>query len=618
MTPDSSPKSVCHKRRPIASKAPTLPTTASLQIPAYIPALAFFLFAFAFAWLWVNPALHYQSRMPLFYLGTPFLSEMVSKPGGLLRYACNFVEHFYRTPWLGALLMTAVLGAVWAVANSLLQTVRSKAIPLTAGVLLVLETRYDFPWLETAVGLLLASGAAMAYRKIPGTAARLAFFSAFSVILNFLAGPVPAALFALLAGASEWAAQRHGLTAGVLAAALAIGFGVAQVYLPSTLLLPWTTRSGWISMAVFYLCFLVPFLVCTLRPPGADEPQNEGLMLARRRRRGALKWTVLATSIAAAFALSNTTRKGMLEIEYHAEREEWAQVLQVVPHLKQFDGPTRVHINRALYHQGAMLELLFKYWHRVDQALLPGPETGLEICRASSATLLELGQVNLAEHLAHEALEVEGDKPCILQLLFKINMAKERPQAARTFLGLLRKDPFYRAWADYNLAHIKELSEDPELLRLRALKVTTDNPADSLAANSILLQCLDTNPKNRMAFEYLMAYYLLNMKAENVVKHLVRLDDVEMPELPTLLQEAILAHHQLVLQETGQTPPINLYGRTLQSPALQRFERFKAILVGNKGDVKTSQATLAREMGNSYLYYSVYTETAFKPGAKFQ
>jgi hypothetical protein len=65
------------------------------------------------------------------------------------------------------------------------------------------------------------------------------------------------------------------------------------------------------------------------------------------------------------------------------------------------------------------------------------------ICnRAQSETLLELGQVSEAERLAHEALELEGDRPDLLWVLAQINVLKDRPKAARIFLNALRQVPF--------------------------------------------------------------------------------------------------------------------------------------------------------------------------------
>jgi hypothetical protein len=151
-----------------------------------------------------------------------------------------------------------------------------------------------------------------------------------------------------------------------------------------------------------------------------------------------------------------------------------------------------------------------------------------------------------------------------------------------------------------------KLAEDGELARLRSLRVTTDQPGGSPSA-LLLQQLLQANPRNRMAFEYLMAHYLLSMKPENIVPHLDRLAAFNILELPRHLQEALLAYQRHVLLESKRT--VNLRGQTFRPEIQRRFERFLEILTSFQGNAEAARAIMARELGDTYWYYSLYEET---------
>lgn len=499
-----------------------------------------------------------------------------------------------------------------------------------SGLLFLLAIRYDYPWLETSTGLLAALGAAVAYFTLPlrNPWLRLACFYLLAGVLIYAAGIVPAVLFVWLGGLLEWVARRRwvlgaaGLVSGMLLAAWFANWAAVR---PAELMLPW--GDGWKLTMAAYLFY--PFAILLLgawggraarapAPLAKDKPVRKQRLSFRERMRvlgrsdrlyRGIRWCWLLAAMVVAFRTFDDNRKALIQVDYYAGREQWDEVLQAASRLERYNASSRLNINRALYHRGQLLDSLFCYRQSREFGLLPGPERGIEICRALSATWLELGQVNVAEHWAHEALEQEGDRPDILMLLAKINIVKEKYQAARTFLGLLRRNPFHRRWADDYLRRLDgdpKLAEDAELARLRSLRVTTDQPGGSPPA-LLLLQLLQANPRNRMAFEYLMAHYLLSMKPENIVPHLDRLAAYNIPELPRHLQEALLAYQRHVLLESKQT--VNLRGRTIHPEIQRRFERFLEILTSFQGNAEAARAIMARELGDTYWYYSLYEET---------
>ena len=267
----------------------------------------------------------------------------------------------------------------------------------------------------------------------------------------------------------------------------------------------------------------------------------------------------------------------MAQIEHCAALGQHERLLAVAQQLKTLPPATEVRVHLALYHTGRLDEDLFAFANRGRGNLLPGLELGLDACRPQGETLLELGQVNEAEHQAQEVLEFEGDRPDMLRLLARVNVLKDRPKAAAVFLNVLRQVPFQRAWAATCLAELKNnprLAGDPELDLARSRMVTTDLPHDELPAETMLRQLLHSNPHNQMAFEYLLAYYLLTGDLKQVAQHLGQLDDFGYRAIPRHVEEALLLGQKL------QGLQFDLHGREIRPETVRRFQSFCDALAG--------------------------------------
>jgi hypothetical protein len=179
---------------------------------------------------------------------------------------------------------------------------------------------------------------------------------------------------------------------------------------------------------------------------------------------------------------------------------------------------SKIHlVDRALYHKGRLLDDLFMFPQNQNTLLLfpySGSTTSLGPADRFWAlfwggwTYFELGLVNTAEHCALEALS-QIYYPQGLQLLAMIYAIKDMPEASRTCLTALRKDRAYRSWAANYLDAMKtdqKLSQSPEITSVRsvALKEEFILPDMSPVANLV-----KENHQNRMAFEYLIASYLI-------------------------------------------------------------------------------------------------------------
>jgi hypothetical protein len=231
---------------------------------------------------------------------------------------------------------------------------------------------------------------------------------------------------------------------------------------------------------------------------------------------------------------------------------------------------------------------------------MPALTRGLEACRPQSETFLELGQVNLAEHFAHEALEWEGERPDILRLLAHINILKDRPKAARIFLNVLGQVPFQRKWARKCLRDLEadpRLPDNPELGQVRSRMVSSDLPHSALPTESVLRQLLQANRRNQMAFEYLMAHYLLTFEVNQFVEELGRLDDFQYSRIPRHYEEALLLYQKVNGREA------DLRGRQIRPETRERFRQFIEAMGRKILESPEGRQACARDFGDTYWYY---------------
>jgi hypothetical protein len=211
---------------------------------------------------------------------------------------------------------------------------------------------------------------------------------------------------------------------------------------------------------------------------------------------------------------------------------------------------------------------------------------------------MAVGCVNEAEHTIYEALEVLGPRPYILRQLAMINIVKDRTEAARVFLRLLRRDLVYGHWAEGCLERLDSdarLESDPEVARMRRFLIRDDHIV--VPDFQLFELAYQQNPNNRMAFDYMMAYYLLTCQSEKVVEHVSALRDLGFDRIPTHYAEAALMHWQA----TGQQPDLD--GWQIDRETAARFESLLHLMRDPERDARSAARAAS---GTYYEYFFIH------------
>lgn len=593
-----------------ASQVPSLPSNFRLPLRTGL----FFLLYFCYVWWWIDPALEFQAYSPIFFTGGTFLSEFTGYPGGLLEYIAAFLGQFFLFPWLGAAITTGLAGLLYlAFKQALIKTgtTRPQMLPFVPPVLLLMaQQQYSMPWLTTVLGLLLALIFTVVY-----TQCAPANFGLSCLVFWLLAIP----LYYLAAG--------HGLVyvglAGLFELLMRRRFRLGLAHLAGLLLIPYVARSfvfvmswrdacAWLlpipwrhqPMNYILALYLIPILILGIFAAGRiNFPQGV-------RRSRPLAWAGnpllwLGIAVVALWWTSKAEAKRLLRIEYYTQRKQWSELLRVAADVQGYHPATVADVDQALAHTGQLLASMFAYpqrhgsdfWFHFHDQMDPRK------CLKSSDLLFELGQVNRAERMACESLENNGRHPATLKRLFYIRVLKDDPQSARLFLNLLTRTLWHRNWAGRYLRMLAmdpQLADDPELQPVRQVMLRQDYVGDA-PTEPILQQALRRNRHNQMAFEYLMAYYLINSEIDKVVQNLDRLDDFSYPEIPRHVEEALL-----IYQKLNPTNTVDLHGHKLNANTLARYQRFHEALRPYADNLAVAPAEIAREFGDTYWFYYLY------------
>ena len=612
----------------------------------------FFILFYLYLWLRIDPGLLYHGHgmvpFPVFYRGEEFFRGFLFYPGGLTKYISALLYQFFYFPPLGSLIITVVAAAICLATGKFITAMgntRFRAVIYVPAILILMVYNQYYHCLPANLGLLVSLFFLWIYlmRARLGAVPRVAVFLVSSAILYYAAGGAYL-LYAALCAIYEFLPRRKPLV-GLLfiISALLIPY-IASVYIFKfsfidgyARVLPFHPESySRFSNAVWVLYIFFPVAALWISlwhrfalSPGRRQAtgyQSESWLLTpspgtnvtennRIDQRKFLYETLVMLLIACAtvFFPIDRDRKTLLRINYFSRQEMWDRVLDESRRLPSETYYLLVNhdVNTALYHTGRFPCEMFSFPQN-PKALITlnfglGSQGNIfadaELPRISE-NFFRLGLLNNAEHTAYEAMELIGEYPEILQQLFYINIVKGYTETARVYLCTLSKDLIFGKWAESTLRLLDEdplMSTDKTVQYVRSIMSAKDH-VGFYKNEDILLDLLQNNKRNRMAFEYLMAHYLFSFQFDKIVQNIHRLDDFGYPDIPSLYEEAIL----IFTKQTGDK--VDLHGRKISKDTSQRFSEFinHATLYSQNKNKEAVFDVLVRDFGDSYFFYCMF------------
>jgi len=612
-----------------------------------IDTVLFFALFYLYFWWVIDPRLIHHTLGVFtrysnfnFLIGWSFFQEHLTRPGGLVEYAARFCSQLYCFGWAGALIVTAV---AWCTCVCMDVLTRLAGGPrgmvlryAPAVVLLMIYSTYEPP-LAIGLALVLVLSCFVLYLKLEpkGVVKPMGVVLLACAVLYYAAGAA-SLLFPMLVVVYESLVRRRILSAGAavvsglgvpwLVGMMFSGLSVQMAYMRFGLRDPGVTLDKWPYALVLYLLFPLALVVAVLWRAvlawkNTDPPERAlgEITLPKREKVFRFlwmygKWTaqmtfVLLTAGACTWLTLNTRARLVLEIDYHVRHEEWAKALEVAGKIPrdEYNFHCSKNILLSLHHTGRLGDEMFCYPQSRHGGLLtpvhsiPGIHRNHTTWLQQSWFLLDLGQVNLAERNAYEALENTGNLPAILKHLAIIHIVKDQGETAKLFLNSLSRNPFHYREAREMLRRLEEdprLEGDSRVRELRSVALDKDNAGRPLTGiEDILLPLLARNKHNKMAFEALMAFYLRAARPDKVMANIRRLDDFSYKRIPRHYQEAILVHIGLTGKTTGV--PWDKMDRKIS----RRYEEFCELRRKTVDDKDLVRQCIAAGFGDTFFFY---------------
>ena len=531
------------------------PPAARVQDAAFLAA------CLAYVWAGIDPRLIYHWQRPIFYTSPGFLDEFLRYPGGPADYLYALVAQAYAFAAWGAIVMTAQVAAAVALTEVYFTTLAGGALPLV---------RY-------VPALLLLSDFSLYSNRTPMAPA-------------LLVGLALAILFVRLS-------RRWSNGAALLAAFAAM------------------------LLAAYYLAGMA---IVFFAPAAAMALRRASPRPAKRRLAAGLATALPLLALCSVAALSyhlSARDRSLAALDYHCSHEDWPAVIDASRRLEtgDFSSLTRYEVNLALYEMNRLGDDMFRF----PQAgsLLPELHTDRILPHMLRITdlCLRLGRVDDAERFGSEAMVLRQSDPRICRLMAGVNLVKGQTGVARKFLTALSYEVGSGAWARQRL---RDLDRDPQLngdvdvqlLRRRMLRQDdvlpvwqrSGKPAGDM--ERLLLDQLEQDPSNRMAFEFLMGSYLVARDMAAIVAAMPRIKDITGPayigpggrrRTPRHFQEAMAMY----AASTGQ--PVNIDGLEIQPETMARLAVFKRIMDQSLTREAARDAAWT-SFRDSYFFYFVF------------
>jgi len=583
--------------------------------------IIFFGAIFLFSWLQIKPALIGYWQDTVFLTGKDFFMQFVKYPGGIINYVSDFIAQFYIYSWLGAILIGVVSVIICLLTLYLfrvtgLKTDRTFLYLIPAFLIIFFVSDYNFH-IDIIIGILTALLGFILFVKIPDSLIKLFVFIISAVIIYYVSGgslffySFLCLFYILLSKKYTNKIKFTGLFIillfSVLLPLIAIknvqGLTVKNAFLNTlpkaddfkTPLLPY----------MLHLFFVIILFIPRISKTAIFK--KLGKKASKEFKCKVQLYLILALTVLVFLSANIKNDKELINIEYLARNGKWKKLIDESNRLQKVGFPFIYHINRALAHNEMLLDNMFYYPQRFGtDGIFISSEFAYEKPMLNSDFYYEIGHVNESLHWAYEALSIKGPAPDILKRLVIGNILKEEYQAALKYLRNLEKTLFYKKWA---LSYMETITGNSDLSSLHQFAKIKNNMPDkdfifySEHTPLELAVLLEKNPENLMAFQYLVAYKLLNADLSDLPLFINNFMALDYKSLPRHFEEALI----LFMIHSGDTDKFKWGPYIISEETLNRFNEYDRILKAfNNNPQAAKDAIHKSSLRNTFWYYAMY------------
>jgi hypothetical protein len=207
-----------------------------------------------------------------------------------------------------------------------------------------------------------------------------------------------------------------------------------------------------------------------------------------------------------------------------------------------------------------------------------------------------IGLVNEAHRWAFESMVVQGFRPENIKMLIKTELINGHYRIAEKYIDVLKRTLNYRSFAKKYEKYLDDndlIATDPELGGKVKLLPAKDFYIRLKDQQDNVMLLLQDNPGNRKAFEYMIAWFMLERNFEYVCDEIVKMKGMGYNSIPRHIEETALWFRTY----TGKLP--DLGGLTISNGTMKRFSEFQSAA----SQVVPGGEKFRKTFGNTFWYY---------------
>lgn len=538
----------------------------NLMIKIWKPLLSL-LFGVAVVIFWAVPyvgGLCFQEQYQMFLFDTGYFLERIVLPGGLADYISEFLVQFYYMPVLGgaiiALLLMGIQVAVWGLMKQygarhdfpgyLLSFLPSIALWCAMGDQNVL--------LSFVVALFGALVIGWIHNRFHNRLVKVVFELVSTALVYWFLGPVVFLYAALMIGDTlKNAKQKGNVFSGIGYSAVILILTVAWILLTTQTLqypmyrifagLNYYRYPGAVSPLPFVVmvwAVVIPFL--------GMIPCHRKSLQKLQQSKVTIVLSYVLVIVASWFGIKasfDEMTNELIDYDFLVRTEQWDKIIEKAEK-KPATTPLSVScVNLALSQKGILADRLFEFYQNGGEGLFPTFTRDMISPVSTAEIFFRLGMVNDAERYMFEAQEAIPNyrkSARLTRRIIECEIINGNYQVAAKLLRRLQKTLFYSNWANQTMALLgneKAINRHPVYGKLRKYREKKQDFLFSDREMDQMLGLLFLNDNhNRMAYEYLMCYELLQRNMEKFLQYYPLGRFVGYDHIPRTFQEILIGN----------------------------------------------------------------------------
>ena len=525
------------------------------------------LFGVAVVIFWSVPymsGLCFQEQYQMFLFDIGYFLERIVLPGGLADYISEFLVQFYYMPVLGGTIIALLLMSIQAISWGLMKQYGMKAV--FPGYLLSFVPSIVLWCAMGDQNLLLSfvvalSGALLMgwiHNRFHNRLVKVVFELVSTALVYWFLGPVVFLYAALMIGDTLMKGKQNGHILSSL------GYSACLLILTVAWILL-TTQS------LQYPLYRIFSGLNYYRYPGTVSPLPLGVMIwtvvvvffgmvpdghawikKLQQSKVVMALAYLLVIVSSWFGIKasfDAMTYDLIDYDFLVRTEQWDKIIEKAEK-KQATTPLSVScVNLALSQKGQLADRLFEFYQNGGEGLFPTFTRDMISPVSTAEIFFRLGMVNDAERYMFEAQEAIPNyrkSARLTRRIIECEIINGNYQVAAKLLRRLQKTLFYGNWANQMMALLgneKAINRHPIYGKLRKYREKKQDFLFSDREMDQMLGLLFLNDNhNRMAYEYLMCYELLQRNMEKFMQYYPLGRFVGYDHIPRSFQEILIGN----------------------------------------------------------------------------